>query len=356
MVQILIDAGATHDLRSDYLRGDAQLGQCLRSTSQEVVVKVLLSDVYTSRWHMDFNGILEDAKDIPDHTVEQVLISRLKASVEIDKVETPGQASPFEPYREFAFLAACICDLSEMIATLAKRGVNLDVFLYGNTGLSIAVERCYVEVVHLLLELGADPNVRDHHGDYPIHVAAQKGHGRILSMLLEFGADASAADRSARRPLHFAARHGQETTVRLLIDHGVDIHALAFPEVTALWEASCHGHLNIVDLLLEAGEPTATNHRVMAADIASRNGFPDVVRRLLRGCAQEPLDGSQLRETPETDDVGTLTVVEELAVSSPGHTHQEDPVWVALPPTRVLVVRRLGSKRRPGDLWRSTVG
>lgn len=291
MVQILIDAGATADPQANESWGSAQLGKCLRSTSQEVAVKVLMSAVYKSRWHEDFHGTLHHAKDNKYHTVEQVLLSRLRASVE--EAEAPGQASPIEPYRDFAFMAACIYDLPEIITPLVKHGVDLNgtyrgMEAAGKTGLSHAIHRCHPRVIKALLEAGADPNVPNDLGDFPIHEAARRGCEEILRTLLESGADPPAADggqarplhrtaiysnnsatqlpvvhranvnarnRRQETPLHVAATYGRQTFVRLLLDHGADVHASDGQGKSAIVRASDHGDLEVVDMLLEAGDP-----------------------------------------------------------------------------------------------------
>jgi hypothetical protein len=293
-VQMLIDAGATADPRANHPWGSAELGHCLQRTNEEVAVKVLMSDVYTSRWHEDFNWILWSAKD----RVKQVLISRLRISVK--EAEDDGPAVPNDSSPRLALLAACICNLPDMIAPLAKHGTDLNVKFGWNTGLFIATERCYTMVVQSLLALGADPNIPKDFGRYPIHEAADGGNDQILRMLLESGANASVADRGQSRPLHIAARLGRTTAVKLLIEHGADIHAVDNDGYDALVEASSCGRMDVVDVLLKAGGGASAEQLDKAADLASRGEHQHVLQRLLEKGAKKPRDPLRIQALPPT--------------------------------------------------------
>jgi len=53
-----------------------------------------------------------------------------------------------------------------------------------------AAERGHLDVVKLLLEHGADPNVQDDEGETPLHhAAAWRDNVDIVRLLLEHGAD-----------------------------------------------------------------------------------------------------------------------------------------------------------------------
>ncbi|GKT67193.1 ankyrin repeat-containing protein [Colletotrichum tofieldiae] len=59
---------------------------------------------------------------------------------------------------------------------------------YGNTPLSIAVLYGYQDYVKLLLESGADPDVRGEHNRKPLSWALERGNVSITNMLLDHGA------------------------------------------------------------------------------------------------------------------------------------------------------------------------
>ena len=74
----------------------------------------------------------------------------------------------------------------------------------GRTALHFASSRGSDEIVHTLLEHGANPNIQDFNGNTPLHLAACTHHIRVITLLLRFGADASATDAFGKTPLHLA--------------------------------------------------------------------------------------------------------------------------------------------------------
>jgi len=80
----------------------------------------------------------------------------------------------------------------------------------------------HLEVVKLLLEHGADPNVKNRDGKTPLHNAASEGHLEVVKLLLERGADPNVKDDDGNTPLHNAAWRGHLEVVKLLLEHGAD--------------------------------------------------------------------------------------------------------------------------------------
>lgn len=333
MVRILIDAGATADPHANDPWGSPLLGQSLRSAGKAIILRVLASDVYTSRWHEDFNWIMSEVNANNYSEVEQVLVSRLEAIVEEVSRPDPDQVPPLEPYHTLTFLAACIYGLPDMIAPLAKHGVDLNATFVRDTGLSIATERRHTKVVQSLLELGADPNIPNGLGSYPIHEAASEGHDQILRTLLQSGANPSPADGAQRRPLHKATMYGKETAarlliehgadinapdlsrkrpldmavsfgresfVRLLIDHGADVHAVNAKGDAVLVSASGMGNLEILDVILQASDSVPIEQLNRAASEALTYGHDEIVERLVAKGAEAPVLPSRRESTDES--------------------------------------------------------
>lgn len=76
------------------------------------------------------------------------------------------------------------------------------------------------------LEAGADPNkqIPGEHG-YPLHYAAHS-YVNIISLLIEYGADVNVRDEDGQTPLHIAAVIPYLEGMRFLIDHGADVNAM----------------------------------------------------------------------------------------------------------------------------------
>jgi ankyrin repeat protein len=119
-----------------------------------------------------------------------------------------------------------------------------------------AVQRGKVDEVRVYLDKGTDPNVRDRHGNTPLHGA--KGSPEIIRLLVEHGADINAQTRYGSTALGEAARCGSMDALRTLLELGADPN-LGAPVLEAL---GCGEPLERVKLLVEHGaDPKAqTKH------------------------------------------------------------------------------------------------
>ena len=121
------------------------------------------------------------------------------------------------------------------------------------TPLHVAAEQGYVEIVHLLLEAGADKDNAGRRGTTALHLAAQHGRLEIVHLLLDSGADKEKLTFRGETALHYAARNGHSEVVNLFLESGADKEKLAFGGETALHLAVMNGHSEVVRLLLESG-------------------------------------------------------------------------------------------------------
>ena len=97
----------------------------------------------------------------------------------------------------------------------------------GSTGLHLAVR--YPDAFRLLLQRGADPNLRDE-GDNasPLHFASAHGNVESVRLLLDAGADVhGAGDVHHGNVIGWAARKGNQTVVDLLVARGARHHVFS---------------------------------------------------------------------------------------------------------------------------------
>jgi len=88
----------------------------------------------------------------------------------------------------------------------------------GRTFLLNAAENGHLDICSLLIDNGAQVEVRDIDGWTRLHFAAIHGHIEIVRLLCDRGADVEACDDDEWRPLHWAAYHGHITVVKELIE------------------------------------------------------------------------------------------------------------------------------------------
>jgi ankyrin repeat protein len=121
----------------------------------------------------------------------------------------------------------------------------------GFTALHFAAFFAQPEAAALLLERGADANVRARNpmAVEPLHSAAAADQTEIARMLLDAGADPNAAQEGGFVALHAAAQNGNVQLTQLLIEHGADRGRATDDGRTAAEIASEAGHSELADSL-----------------------------------------------------------------------------------------------------------
>lgn len=98
----------------------------------------------------------------------------------------------------------------------------------GMTYLSLAVQQYKVEVVKLLLENGADPNIEDNLGVPPLSYVFLKqteNTSEIVELLLQYGADPTLGKTPKHTPIYYAKiTQAPRYQIELLNDAKTKIH------------------------------------------------------------------------------------------------------------------------------------
>src|SRR5688572_6585463 len=95
----------------------------------------------------------------------------------------------------------------------------------GTTALHWAVYRKDVELVEMLLDEGANPNIRNDYGASPMTVASEHGNYPIMKALVDAGGDIESANSEGQTLLMAVARTGNIETAKLLLDKGANVNA-----------------------------------------------------------------------------------------------------------------------------------
>jgi ankyrin repeat protein len=83
-----------------------------------------------------------------------------------------------------------------------------------------------IEEVRRHLEAGVDPNQPIPEKDgYPLHFAAHS-YAKLIQLLIEHGADVNVRDGDGKTPLHIAAIIPYVEGMQVLIEHGADVNAV----------------------------------------------------------------------------------------------------------------------------------
>ena len=116
-----------------------------------------------------------------------------------------------------------------------------------------ACQRRELETAQLLLNAGAEKDLRDDDETTALMEAAFHGHTEIVQLLLQAGAGKDWWDAQGRTPLMMAAGKGNMEIARLLLQAGADKDLQGQYGQTALIYAARTGNTEIAQLLLQAG-------------------------------------------------------------------------------------------------------
>jgi len=154
---------------------------------------------------------------------------------------------------------------------------------YKATPLLEAAKNGHTDIVRLLLDKGAKPNISDKYGDSPLMAAALKGHKEVVKLLIEKGADPNMIDCDEYAALHYAVSMGHNDVIQMLLDNGADPNMTDCDEYAALHCAARMGHNDVIRMLLDIGaDPNISNeHGETPLHMAVISGYKNTAVLLL---------------------------------------------------------------------------
>ncbi|KFX90596.1 hypothetical protein V490_06374 [Pseudogymnoascus sp. VKM F-3557] len=188
-------------------------------------------------------------------------------------IELPGDK--YEPTPLFSALNRGHLDVAQL---LIENGARHDIINSNSqTPLILAVAQEDMATVQKLLQLGADVNIG---GGRALQAAARGNNWQMVHLLLQSGADVNLQ----REILEAAASDGDDQIVRLLLQSRADTNSGSGCQYNdALQAAASGGHMQIVQLLLQSGDNVNSNSikHGSALQTAASNGSEQIAQLLL---------------------------------------------------------------------------
>jgi ankyrin repeat protein len=212
-------------------------------------------------------------------------------------------------------------DYEEKLAQMIAEGKVQDSeepHVDGVTALHVAAQGGYLEMVNVLLEVGADVSHLDDAGRSPLVLAVQGNHGEVATALVAAGSDPNTPYVDDDGDIHYllfdAIVVENEDFALLLIERGADIYRKDEKQVSTLLQASHRGLSAIVKALLESH---VSSGRTGFIDDTSEDGITPLIAASSEGnveCVQVIVNAKANVNTKDKDGTNAL-----MAAAARGH-------------------------------------
>lgn len=298
VTRTLLDLGASVDARNTYgftalhaaaFKGDVEITRLLLDNKADP--DITDEDGWTPLQVAAVNeryGILEILTNVTSNSHD--LARRIANSLKHKDVLALGQ----EMAARKSVGSAVVCGLRMAINSgyklrllaLLETGADIDAVddIGGATALTHAAWLGEENIVELLLDHGADIDVRDASGHTALHWAAEGGYSDMVSLLLNKGATVDLTVFGWTAMLIAARRWEQPCIVKILVERGANVNAQDFHGRSVLHWSCRHGCKDTTKFILCAGgDVDARDHYGQTAlHWAVASAKPAIVRVLLK--------------------------------------------------------------------------
>lgn len=140
-----------------------------------------------------------------------------------------------------------------LVEKLINSGADVDEISEEGTALAMSIGN--KDIVQLLIQNKANPNISDKYGITPLIKAPRVSSDSTISQLIEAGADVNEESKNGETALLNAASYGKVSAAQTLINNGADVNLDCCGKITPLHKAVQGSNINLgmISLLLDAG-------------------------------------------------------------------------------------------------------
>ncbi len=190
--------------------------------------------------------LLSTASSYDNEYTTEITQGLLKNGADVNQKNNDG----FTPLMSAVKSGNCLYKIS----ILLKAGAFVDAT---NIGQESALHRaCYaknVAIAKLLIESGADVNLKASEGFTPLMIAVQENDKQLVSLLMSSGAHINESNSLGWTALMCAVQYFKDDVVKLLLDNGADVNKQNAKGDTPLLIAIASGQAQNVFFLMQKG-------------------------------------------------------------------------------------------------------
>ena len=223
-----------------------------------------------------------------------------------------------DPFREIRKLSA-----SEIKIFFEKNCPDVNIHDNGITLLHSAADHSgNIEIIKILISMGAIVNAKDNMGLTPLHYATDFKTAEILALN---GADVNCKCNDGLTPLHLAIYRGNIETSEILLLHGADINAKENNGCTPLHGAALIDRVEIAKFLVSKGADVnlKNNSNQTPLDLAMQAGIASMVQ-YLSGISDQSVLKDNFKTTEDDIDQNFIDVLIKI-VNEQGKEPLLDP-------------------------------
>ena len=141
----------------------------------------------------------------------------------LSSVELKSEYSDFDPLLKLLSLIRKnkLYSLKLLLKQYSSNGYDINAAdEYGTTALIFAVERGELQMVKILLDIGASPDHKNQYGQSVISIAAKNSRLAIMIEILNYKPNLNSKDNLGNTGLHLAVKKNHLQIVRLILDAG----------------------------------------------------------------------------------------------------------------------------------------